>query len=320
MPEINVTIPALPEYSADDQWLALATRIIALSGSNNNEAKFLALYKSLPREVQRDYKTLLLSNEDDTYESLVSKLEIKLQMPDHCKFQALHTLEVIGDRSPIQFLQDLRNKYAAAGEINNTNLRFAFALGLPQEYRNIVFTSDINQLDIAATRVNDLWNTNRTLVPSFNPVPQLFQMNNMQLQQNAPKETTSTVKAEHENMQLRQIIEDMNDTIKKMSSRLEEMELKSNSTHSTERKVQNSYTNMPAKRKPFTPRNICPAIPTPQNPHGLCFYHATFGRNARKCAPNCNWTSFKIPHHHCNQQHCLWEKYKTQNQSSSLGN
>ena len=73
------------------------------------------------------------------------QLTDRFALPYHAKFQTFHTLERIGDRSPKQFLRDLRSTYKAAGGINNTNLRYAFALGLPQEYTNIVFASNPTQ-------------------------------------------------------------------------------------------------------------------------------------------------------------------------------
>ena len=43
--------------------------------------------------------------------------EKRLAMPDHLKFQAFSQLEAIGDRSPAQYLWDLRRKYQAAGGV-----------------------------------------------------------------------------------------------------------------------------------------------------------------------------------------------------------
>ena len=91
-------------------------------------------------------------------------------MPDHLKFQALHQLEAIGDRSPTQFLRDLRRKYQAAGEVSLTNLRYALALGLPPDLRKIIFSFETKDFDTAALRVEELYNTNNKLSPSVDNI------------------------------------------------------------------------------------------------------------------------------------------------------
>ena len=121
-----------------------------------NKIKFITLYRHLPCHIQRDYQDLLISDEENTYDELIKLLKKRLAMPDHLKSQALHQLETIGDRSPTQFLRDKRRKYQVAGEASFTNLHYAFALGLPPDFRNVIFSFDTKNLDTAALRVKDI--------------------------------------------------------------------------------------------------------------------------------------------------------------------
>ena len=309
----NHTIPILPDYSPDDEWLQLSIKIIASSGNTNNSSKFLALFRALPKDIQRDYKTLLTSNNATTYNILVQELTNRLQLPDHAKFQTLHSLESIGDRSPKQFLRDLKHKYQAAGGINNSMLRYAFAYGLPEEYRNVVFANDPNNLNDAADRVDDLWNTNKALNNNFNPFANsqlgINSSSNMHTQN---KQTVSTDRLEIENLRLSSTIEDMSETIKKLNQRLESLEL-ANKTFTN--RTNDSY-QIPQRRSNQTDSNYykpinqtCPTIPNAQNPQGLCYYHACFGTKARKCQDSCKWTTFTVPPHSCNINTCPWSKF-----------
>ena len=147
-----------------------------------NKIKFITLYCHLPRHIQRYYQDLI-SNEENTYDELIKLLKKRLAMPDHLKFQALHQLEAIGDRSPTQFLRDLRQKYQTAGEVSLTNLRYALALGLPPDLRNVKFSFDTKDLDTTALRVKELYNTTNKLSPSVDNIYSLCNNHVHSLQQ-----------------------------------------------------------------------------------------------------------------------------------------
>ena len=170
MPDNKMTTPSLPKFVVDEQWLSLSTKIIEMTKMSCNKIKFITLYSHLPRHIQRYYQDLLISNEKNTYDELIKLLKKRLAMPDHLKFQALHQLEAIGDRSPTQFLRDLRQKYQTAGEVSLTNLRYALALGLPPDLRNVKFSFDTKDLDTTALRVEELYDTNNILSPSVDNI------------------------------------------------------------------------------------------------------------------------------------------------------
>lgn len=307
-------IPSLPEYSADDEWLQLSLKIITTSGNTDNTVRFLALYKSLPKDVQRDHKNLLISNGATTYDDLVTALSDRFSMPDHSKFQTLHTLESIGDRSPKQFLRDLKCKYEAAGGINNTNLRFAFALGLPSELRNIVFSCDPNNLTEAAARVDDLYNANKSLTSSFNPYTQNFQVN--AVNNDSSKISSNSSNPVLETQRLNNNLELMTEMLQNFNSRLTQLETAQNQNQSNYQ-IPQTMIKPPISQQQLYKKSNCPALPSSANPMGLCFYHGSFGFKARKCnKDDCNWKNFKIPVHVCKDTPCPWNKYNQTQQEN----
>ena len=336
-PAVQPTIPPLSPYSPDDEWLQLSIKIINSSGNTNNTSRFLALFRSLPKELQRDYKDLLTSNNATTYNDLVIQLTNRFQMPDHTKFQTLHSLESIGDRSPKQFLRDLRHKYLSAGGINNNMLRYAFAYGLPDEYRNIVFANDPNNLNDVANRVDDMWNTNKALTNSYNPFASTqlginASHNEISNIAKANKSSVNSDRLEIENLRLTAALEENNEMMRKLNKRIDDLEIqnsKHNTVHTESNRRYDSYYNpkydqnsgsFAARRQPNSNNRYndsCPKPPTAENPQGLCFYHACFGYNAKKCnKDDCRWRSFIVPPHDCNLRSCLWDKFMQPSQKN----
>ena len=81
------TIPNLPQFHPDEQWLMLAKKLLQNAGELSNTAKFLALYKSLPRDIQNDCKEMLQSDENNTYDMLCEELNRRFETPAHVKFK-----------------------------------------------------------------------------------------------------------------------------------------------------------------------------------------------------------------------------------------
>jgi hypothetical protein len=299
------SIPSLPVFSPDEQWLTLSSRILEKTAINaNNTAKFLALYSALPKDIQKDHQDLLVSDEEDTYKNLVAQLKKRFCLHDYQKFQSLHTLESIGDRSPTQFLRDLRHKYTAAGVKSDSNLRYAFACGLPAEYRNIIFASNPDSLNDAAARVEELWNANKAILPGLQlNTPPLYQIQPHKIEHSAPLNCNADMallKAE-ENLRLTKVVEDMSALIQNLNKRLDKLEQTS---------PQQSYNQYSSNsRKPPSMNSSCPPPPSPQNPQNLCRYHISFGAKAKNCIPGCQFIRLRVPAHQCNYRYCPWQKF-----------
>ena len=310
------SISPLPIFSSDEQWLTLATKIILQAGDNaDNTAKFLALYSSLPKDFQNDHQDLLVSDATDTYENLVKVLKQRFTVSAYKKFQDLHTLEAIGDRSPTQFLRDLRHKYTAAGVNSDSNLRYAFTCGLPAEYRNIIFSSD--DLDQAASRVEELWNANKAILPSFHSnAPPIYHFDSSSTCQEKKHEDTALSKVEKENQRLTQVVSDMSALLQNLNKKIEQLEAQNSSHSSTQKSYHQMFSNPSKSRNSPPMSNSCPPLPSPQNPHNLCRYHITFGAKARNCMPGCGFSNLRIPKHSCNKAFCPWNKFIHQTQEN----
>lgn len=331
-PNLLVT---LPNFTSDESWLLLSDKIIEASNIKEDTHKFLILYKSLPPSLQKDYQKLLSADDDDDlYDQLVHELNSRFTMRDSEKFKTLHTLEMMGDRTPKQFLRDLQNKYTAAGGITNQNLKYAYALGLPVEYRHIVFSNSHDNLDDAAAQVEDIYSMNKQLnnFSAYGGNPVLTSSVTLaetmsQPTVNAANISKQSLNLEKENLRLANALADMTETLKKLNTRIDNLENKNVHQqpslsanhfpkHQSINPFQNYYPN-PTSANPSSKlnsnspafKNYCPITPSANNSYGLCFYHCSFGVNARKCDGNCNWSNFKIPPHSCSLNPCPWDRY-----------
>lgn len=305
--EVVVQLPprlaTLPHFRPDIEWLTLSTQLISIATPDQNTHCFLTLYRALPTDLQKDYKHLLLSREENTYDALQTELTNRFTIPDHAKFNALYNLESIGDRSPLQFLRDLRRKFSEATETNPEHLRYAFAMGMPPEYRNVILSQDATNLDETSKVANDMWQINSNSRVNLPPINSANF--NSQSQTNRASVTPSG-----DNSKLCDLILDLSAQMKSMSSRIHQLEssqsVRSASTYNNKQK-QNTYYAQP---RPTNNLNKgCPPTPSDSNRQNLCYFHACFGRRARKCNAPCTWPNFKIPPHRCDQRQCPWDLY-----------
>ena len=111
----------------------------------------------------------------------------------------------------------------------------------------------------------------------------------------------------------------MSEMIKKLNTRIETLE---NTNREYNVRDNTSNYQIPQRRynqpgptqsnysKPNPMRQQCPTLPNSDNPQGLCYYHGSFGYNARKCdKDDCRWSSFIVPPHSCNLKFCPWAKF-----------
>ena len=295
----------LPEFRAEIEWLTLSTRLISIATPDNNTHFFLTIYRALPTDLQKDYKNLLLSEEINTYEALRTELTNRFTIPDHAKFNALYNLETIGDRSPMQFLRDLRRKFTDADETNLEHLRYAFAMGMTPEYRNVILSQGATHLDETAKMADDMWHINTS---SKSALP--INATNFHAPSHFPKPPTTfaSVPASNDNNKLCDLILDLSAQITTMSSRINQLESQSSRNTGTNYAVaQKQKLINPEQRSSNSHRRGCPPPPSDTNRFNLCYYHACFGRKARKCNDPCQWPNVKIPPHQCNQSPCPWD-------------
>lgn len=293
-------IPNLPIFHPDEEWLILAKKLLENAGQISNTAKFLAIYKSLPRDIQKDCKEMLQSNENNTFDILCEELKRRFEIPAHVKFQNMYTHETIGDRSPIQFLRDLRRKHSSIGVTNLEHLQFAFAQGLPEQYKPLVFSDIPDNLDAIAERIEKLHNVSKSSMVATNPCS--FQMNSYSSSiPSGAIANMNSIEKEAQNMKDKsmlnemrqtQLLEDLKETMTRMNQRLNEVESAISSTKDRPmvQYGQNirSYPQraMPQQKKTNYYKDTTKFKP---NTNGFCKYHTRFGERSRNCVQPCNW-------------------------------
>jgi len=301
---VTRALPSLPEFSYDVNWITLVDRIITDANITANSTKFLLLFKSLPPEIQSDNSALLTSNAATTYADLVQALQDRLQLPAHKKFENLFSIEPIGDRNPRMFLRQLRNKYAASGGITDENLRYAYAWGLPQQYRIVALTTDPNRLDDAAKKIEDMWYTEKAMRGGannlFNQCPvSSATLNQHQCTSCNSLQTPQLTRLIEENLQLKTELSMTDKKIRKLEDDVKKL------AQGPAQKNNHSGT----KYIPPHQRNYavsCPPLPTFNSRGGLCFFHSQFGNNAYKCSAPCAIEEFRG--HRCSNA-CPWPRF-----------
>ena len=305
------TIPNLPQFHPDEQWLMLAKKLLQNAGELSNTAKFLALYKSLPRDIQNDCKEMLQSDENNTYDMLCEELNRRFETPAHVKFKNMYIIETIGDRSPTQFLKDLRRKHASFGVTDVEHLQFAFAQGLPEQYKPLVFSDIPANLDGIAERIEKLHNINESPVHASNSYP--FQVNNHSSMPNCAIANINSKEKNDQNMKDKamlnemrqmQLLEDLKETMNKLNKRIDEVESSISSANKQSQTQDEQYYRpyhqrvMNQQKKPnYNYNSSRPKF----NPNGYCEYHRVFGHRARNCMQPCNWRRENTPRKSFNQ-------------------
>lgn len=332
-------VPTLPEFVPDEEWVVLADKIIDNSGIAGNTNKFLILYASLPTDIQREFSSLLSSAAATTYTDLVANLKDRFKIPNHKKFELLHTIEQIGDRNPRTFLRQLRNKYTAAGGITADSLRYAFAYGLPQQYRTVVLTTDSANIEDAAAKVEDMWYADRSNISQQTPMGNPFALvNTMGVSQQgglmAPWQMVagtadlSLVKKQTQASPDFNILQagtssDISKTKSINDQLLQELRNTQEQVRRLERELKFSPPNanrgrgrgypQAAQRGKYIPphmrnRPMCHHVPTRYNPQGLCRFHLQFGQRAFSCEGACTFQQMQSREHLCTDP-CPWSRF-----------
>ena len=231
-------------------------------------------------------------------------------MPDHLKFKVLHQLETIVDRSLTQFLRDMRRKYQAAGEVSNTSLHYAFALHLPPDVTNVIFSFDTKDFDTAALRVEKLYNTTNKPSPSVDNIDSQCNNHVHSLQQpnsNLLDDCDHSILANT-------LIEKLNLIAEKVNI----IDHRQNAVEKTKQSFNKTAFKNQQRNTPFTnsPPPTCPPTPSKLYWMGLCYYHALFGNKANKCGGDCSWFQFNMPQQDCKATKCHWTKYNRNSQGN----
>ena len=341
---MTATIPKLPDFSndgAEGQWIDLCDQIIRASGVTDNKQKFLALYQKLPTAIAIDFRDLLVSNAGTTYADLVTRLRGRFTVPDYKKYQLAFERETMGNRSPKEFLRQLRAKFQNAGlDVPVEQLRVIFYNGLPTQMQGIAVQYNANQLDAAATAMDEFYFSNMSLVSqsglnsdavvaSVGSLPKAgMQTKTIQIEAENSKEihkleTTLKNHMEKNMDRLTRMMSDLKvkDTSGGNSSPRAQSSQGNSQWNSWRNNKGNSSWNNGGNGGHFG-KNVnhlgnrdnvgecrCPPMPSKFQNYGLCFKHAKFGHRAYNCQKPCQWESFKNGRKECGNKECQWKDF-----------
>ena len=250
---VSVKLP--PFWPADPEvWFTQVEAQFTCRGITAQRTKFDYVISSLSPEFAMEVRDLLLKPPDDRpYDVLKTQLVKRTAASEQHKLQQLISGEELGDRKPTQLLrrmqQLLGNKLGSAD--STSFLRELFLQRLPANIRMVLASTDdtmeLSKLAELADRVLEVAMPTISAISSPHP------------ESPTTKESSVVKQLREEVARLTQLVE--------------------------------TLTIPPRSRSPSQYRPRHTASPTPASsgstPDSLCWYHRTFGDDARKCKEPC---------------------------------
>ncbi|KAL0860717.1 hypothetical protein ABMA27_010054 [Loxostege sticticalis] len=233
-------------------WFAQVESQFVLSGIAKDDTKFYYLVAQLDHQYAKEVKDIITSPPaTDKYEKLKTELIKRLSASQEKRIKQLLVHEDLGDRKPSQFLRHLSS--LAGSSVSSDFLLTLWSSRLPQNIQTVI----ASQMDLSKEKLGELADKVYEIAPT---VPQVA--------------STSTAPASLHNDMAHQISE-LTRQVAMLTSRLDNSE-KSRSRSRPKR----SYRSRSRSR----PRQ-------PPEDHPYCFYHFTYGAQAKKCKQPCSFPS-----------------------------
>lgn len=233
-------------------WFAQVESQFALSRITTDETKFYYLVAQLDHQYAVEVKDIITNPPStDKYLKLKTELMKRLSASQEKRVKQLLMHEELGDRKPSQFLRHLCS--LAGPSVPSDFLLTLWSSRLPQNIQTVIAT----QMDLDKDKLGELADKVYEIAPSS---PQVAS-------------TSSTQMPGYSDMA--QQIAELTRQVSLLTTRLERTE------RSRPRSRQNRYNRSRSRSKPKQP--------PPDHPH--CFYHFTYGEQARKCKKPCNFDS-----------------------------
>lgn len=199
------------------------------------------------------------------YEALKRRIIDSLSESQEAKIRRLLRGQAIGNDKPTVFLQRLRN--LAGGQISNQVLRSLFVEQMPENIRGILAISQLDDLNILATQADRIFDVTRPQISSLShPTSDASVVQSDSL---VPIATSATPI----NSEINEINE-LRRSIDVLTKRFE---------RAFRSRSRNRFRNNERSRS-ATPR---------RNEGVYCYYHQTFGAEARNCREPCSWNKSK---------------------------
>ena len=313
----------LPQYESEDAeaYFCLVDATFAAYEVTDEAKKFLLTMGALTPELRVTAKKIFELEPEQRYQALKKLIVEKTKKPENQRIQQLLNGAQIGDRRPSDYLQYLRQLMGEKKEENGTILRTIFLNNLPAQMRPIVAATKALTLDDHAETADKIFDLMRPQQQTLNAVQgeaqhnahsHTLEISNIRLEFNGELHklqiAASQAKSQIETLQASMSL--MNETLRSLQMELQRLSYNRPYTQpppnftgrgrSTSRGPPNTYN-----RRSDTPHSNYKAAqqhthttdpPRATSPHpsgsdasALCWYHATYGQQARSCHTPCSW-------------------------------
>lgn len=254
---VGIKLP--PFWKSDPEvWFAQAEAQFATRNINQEASKHAHVIATLPPDVAVEVRDLLINPPStNAYTHLKEQLIMSMTASEQRRVQMLLTEEELGDRKPSQLLRRMQ-RLLGEQKLEMGILKQLFLQRLPQSVRLILAsTSDTMPLADLANLADRIIEAH---VPSVNFV--------------APTNATvGATSAPASDMALQ--VAELTKLVKELSTTV--VQLQRDRSRSRGR----------SRSRTDNKRGVAPNS-TDTNDDGLCWYHSTYGDNARHCRIDCN--------------------------------
>ncbi|XP_026482724.1 uncharacterized protein LOC113390949 [Ctenocephalides felis] len=255
--------PHLPPFLSEKPtlWFTIAEAIFSRCRIINDLAKYEFVIAQLDCKYLLQIEDVINSPPaENKYIKLKEELIKRLSISERQRIRQLLLQEELGDRSPSQFLRHLRSLVETT-TVDNSLLREIWIQRLPAQTQQILQTQingDLEELASLADKICEIAQPPVVAATSNNQQQDIIQ------------------KLIDKNDQLTQRVEDLTEQLAKLTYR-SRLNLSANRNCSPFRQDRSNHF--------FRPRSTSRS----RNRKTFCWYHAKFGKKARKCESHCSF-------------------------------
>lgn len=247
-------IPKIPPFWACDPetWFMSVEASFSVARISDDTTKFHIILANADASILAHIKDLVRNPPaQGKYEALKERILSAFSVSQNARLRQLLKGQVLGDKRPSHFLQELKN--LAGDQVTDTVIKTLFVEQLPENYRVILATIDEPDLDKVANiadRIADSLSLSHTLAP---------------VGSSTNHETRVTASTNN--------LDD--DIIEQLAKRIgEKLQL----WDSRARQKSPGHAPRPARHRSRS-----------RSQEAKCFYHRKFGVKANKCLQPCGW-------------------------------
>ena len=260
-PLASVSLKLPPFWPRDPTlWFCQVEAQFTTRGIKTQQTKYAYVVSSLQSEIAAEVRELLLTPpQDNPYDTIKKELIRRTSESEQKRLHKLLTAEELGDRKPSQLLRRMR-QLLGDRTLEVSILRQLFLQRLPVNAQLVLAsTSESVDIDQLASIADKILEVNTPAISSIAIAP--------------PVSAVSTVSTVSEIQQLRGLISELSAQVAALKTEVRQR------SRSRGRTRNNSF-NQPT------------AGDASSNLSGFCWYHQTYGSDAQRCRPPCN---FSIP-------------------------